>query len=308
MRRRWAALLCTTLLLPLLASCAGGGVTPGVKVSGAFEKRPDVTFPKNAPKGSFAEQTVISGTGPKVADGDLVIADYAGYVWNSSTNKLINTSYAGNSPSAFPTWSLVPGLRKALLGARTGSRVVALIPPADGYGSQGAPQLQIAGTDSLLYVLDVVATFPKTVSASGRPQPLNDPSLPQVGTAQPGQAPPVAVPHGAPPKDLQVRTLIQGGGKQVKSGQTLAVQYTGYLWRTGQSFDSSYSAGHVFSTVIGVKQVVQGWDEGLVGQQVGSRMLLVVPPKWGYGDQGLKQADIRGDDTLVFVVDIIGAY
>lgn len=308
MRRRPVALLCVlSLLLPLAAAC-GGDDGPGVKVSGDFRKRPDVTFPKGGPKSSFAEQTVISGHGTSVGDGDLVIADYAGYVWNSSGNKLIGTSFMGDSPSAFPTWSLVPGLRKALLGRQVGSRVVALVPPADGYGSQGSPQLQIGGGDSLLYVLDVVAALPKTAAAGGKSEPLDDPTLPQVGTAQPGQAPPVAIPHSAPPKDLQVRVLIKGSGPQVKSGQTLAVQYTGYLWRTGQSFDSSYAAGHVFSTVIGVKQVVQGWDDGLIGQSVGSRVLLVVPPKMGYGDQGLSQSGIRGDDTLVYVVDIIGAY
>lgn len=306
MRRPLAAVL-STLLLLAPAACGGGGV-PDVKVDGQFGTRPSVTIAKAVPTGKYAEQILISGNGPKVAQGDLVIANFVGYTWNSASNRLIATSYAGDSPAAFPSWSLIPGLAKALVGKRTGSRVLTVIPPRDGYGDQGAPQQQITGQDSLVYVLDLVATVPRTATAEGRAQPLSDPALPQVGTAQPGQAPPVAVPHGAPPKDLQVRTLIQGTGRPVKQGQTLAVQYTGLLWRTGQPFDSSYAAGHVFNTVIGAKQVVRGWDEGLIGQRVGSRMLLVVPPEWGYGGQGLQQSGIKGDDTLVYVVDIVGAY
>ena len=53
---------------------------------------------------------------------------------------------------------------------------------------------------------------------------------------------------------------------------------------------------------------MKGWDQALVGQRIGSRLLLVVPPSLGYGKQGLAQAGIRGDDTLVFVVDILGAH
>jgi len=304
--RRLAAVLCLSLLP--LAACGGGGGRSAVKVSGAYGTRPDLTIPKGAPDGKFSQRTLVSGKGSTVRDGDLVIADYAGYTWNASASKLIATSYAGDIPAAFPSWTLVPGLKKALVGKKVGSRVVAVIPPSDGYGDQGSPQLQIGGQDSLVYVLDVRAALPRTVAASGRAEALTDPALPHVGTAAGGQAPPVTIPRTAAPGALTVRTLVQGTGPAVKSGQLVAVQYTGYLWRTGKSFDSSYTAGHVFSTVIGARQVVQGWDQGLVGQKVGSRMLLVVPPKYGYGDKGLPQYGIKGDDTLVYVVDLIAAY
>ncbi|MGI8331868.1 FKBP-type peptidyl-prolyl cis-trans isomerase [Actinomadura scrupuli] len=309
MRRdaRLAAVLCTPLLL--LPSACGGGDGPGVKVEGEFGRRPTVTIPSSKPDGKFASRTVIKGKGPQVHKGDLVIADYAGYSWNDSANKLIASSYAGgDTPAAFPSWQLVPGLEKAMIGAKVGSRVVTVIPPKDGYGDKGAPQLQITGRDSLVYVLDLVATFPKESGVKGTTRPLNDARLPQVGAARAGQAPPVTVPKIAPPARLQVRTVIQGTGAPVKRGQVLALQYAGYLWRDGRSFDSSYAAGHPFSTVIGARQVLQGWDQGLIGQKVGSRALLVVPPAQGYGAKGLKQSGIKGSDTLVYVVDILGAY
>jgi peptidylprolyl isomerase len=297
--------------MPLLlspAACSGAG-EPGVKVEGAFGRRPNVTIPSAKPDGKFVARTLIKGRGAQIRKGDLVIADYAGYAWNDAANKLIASSFAGgDTPAAFPSWQLVPGLEKAMIGAKVGSRIITVIPPKDGYGDKGAPQLQITGQDSLVYVLDVVATFPKESGVQGRVRALNDARLPQVGAARPGQAPVARVPKVAPPKDLQVRVLIPGTGAPVRSAQVLALQYVGYLWRDGASFDSSYAAGHPFSTVIGAKQVMRGWDQGLIGQKVGSRVLLVVPPGEGYGAKGLKQSGIRGDDTLVYVVDILGAY
>ena len=70
-------------------------------------------------------------------------------------------------------------------------------------------------------------------------------------------------------------------------------------------FDNSYDRGQPLSFPIGVGMVISGWDQGLVGQRVGSRVLLSIPPEFGYGSRGVPQAGIGGEDTLVFVVDII---
>ncbi len=109
------------------------------------------------------------------------------------------------------------------------------------------------------------------------------------------------------PKTLQVKPLIKGTGAVVKKGQDIAVQYTGVIWRTGKVFDSSWSRNTPLTTVIGEGQVIKGWDTGLVGQTVGSRVLLVIPPADGYGSAGASAAGIKGTDTLVFVVDILAA-
>jgi FKBP-type peptidyl-prolyl cis-trans isomerase len=107
---------------------------------------------------------------------------------------------------------------------------------------------------------------------------------------------------------LQVRTLVKGDGAAVGKGQLLVLQYAGYFWRDGKVFNSSWSEGHPFGVMIGTGQVMKGWDQALVGQRVGSRLLLVVPPSLGYGPKGLAQFGIRGNDTLVFVVDLLGAH
>ena len=138
---------------------------------------------------------------------------------------------------------------------------------------------------------------------------LNDASLPTVATTVGKDDPKVTIPAGKqPPKTGVYKPVIVGKGAPVKKGQTLVVQYEGLIWRNGQIFDSSFSKGKsLFATQIGIGDVVPGWDEGLIGQTVGSRVLLVVPPDKGYGAQGQPDAGIQGTDTMVFVVDILDA-
>ena len=90
------------------------------------------------------------------------------------------------------------------------------------------------------------------------------------------------------------------------TGQSIQVHYTGVRWRDGKKFDSSGDKGGPVDIQIGEGKVIPGWDKGLVGQTVGSRILLVVPPADGYGAAG-KPPAIGPKDTMVFVVDILAA-
>jgi peptidylprolyl isomerase len=120
-----------------------------------------------------------------------------------------------------------------------------------------------------------------------------------------GDKPTLDFPASDAPADLQVVVLERGTGDLVEAGQDIEVHYLGQTWN-GRVFDTSYDRGESISFPIGVGAVIAGWDEGLVGQQVGSRVLLSIPAHLGYGDRGVPQAGIRGGDTLVFVVDILG--
>jgi len=119
-----------------------------------------------------------------------------------------------------------------------------------------------------------------------------------------GDKPELTFPEGAAPADLQVQVLSQGSGSLVEAGDDLEVHYLGQSW-AGHVFDNSYDRGASISFPIGVGAVIGGWDEGLVGQAIGSRVLLSIPAHLGYGDRGVPQAGIKGGDTLVFVVDIV---
>jgi len=81
----------------------------------------------------------------------------------------------------------------------------------------------------------------------------------------------------------------------------------GAIYASGTVFDSSWSRGVPVTFSIGTGDVIPGWDSGLVGQPVGSRVLMVIPPAQGYGAEGNSSAGISGTDTLVFVVDILAA-
>lgn len=105
--------------------------------------------------------------------------------------------------------------------------------------------------------------------------------------------------------ELGVQVLSAGQGEVVQAGDTIEVNYLGQIW-DGRVFDNSYDRGSAISFRIGVGQVIAGWDSGLVGVAVGSRMLLSIPPRLGYGDRGMPAAGIGGTDTLVFVVDVLG--
>lgn len=120
-----------------------------------------------------------------------------------------------------------------------------------------------------------------------------------------GDKPTLTFPAGEAPAGLQLKILEQGSGAEVQAGQTIVVNYLGQVWN-GEVFDNSYDGGTTISFPIGVGMVIAGWEKTLVGQQIGTRLLVSIPSDLGYGDQGVPQAGIRGGDTLVFVVDVVG--
>jgi peptidylprolyl isomerase len=142
-----------------------------------------------------------------------------------------------------------------------------------------------------------------TAPAATTTQPAE--GLPTVAGAF-GSKPTITLP-GDTPGPFSVTVLSEGDGPVVKAGDQLTVNYLGQTWRDGNVFDESFGRGEPVTFPIGVGQLIPGWDEGLVGLKVGSRVLLVLPPDKGYGTGGNPQAGIQGDDTLVFVVDIVDA-
>ncbi len=318
--RRAAALVITPVLAVLaVAGCSSSSSSSSapaaatdtyksVTVSGSFGQAPKVTIPKETGTGNLLTKTLIQGGGAKLTTSEGMIGNYVAYDWSGKTSKLLGSSYTTKNPSIF-VGQLLPGLEAALIGQKLGSRVLAVIPPKDAFGTAGNSQEGIGAKDTLVFVIDMVSTFP-TSTVPGTQSTSGGGTLPTVTAPKTGSTagPTITIPaKTTAPNSLQVKTLITGTGAKVKSGQNLAVQYTGVIWRTGKVFDSSYSRNQPFTTVIGQGQVIKGWDSGLVGQTVGSRVLLVVPPSDGYGSAGASTAGIKGTDTLVFVVDILAA-
>jgi FKBP-type peptidyl-prolyl cis-trans isomerase len=277
-------------------------------VSGQFGKDPKITIPSQSASSNLTVKTLVNGQGPALVKTDAFVGNYAVYIWSGKTHKLAQSTFQTKSPALF-SGTLLPGLETALQGKKMGSRVLAVIPPKDGYGKTGNSQAGVKASDTLVFVVDMIKEFPNNASATGTQVSTGGGSLPTV-SAKAGTAPTIAVSSSkTPPSSLVTKTLIKGSGTAVAAGQTVVAQYVGAIWRTGKVFDSSWTRGTPFGFTIGAtpSQVITGWDKGLIGQTVGSRVMLVVPPADGYGKTGSTQAGIKGTDTLVFVVDILGA-
>jgi len=311
MRRIALMFVLPLLAVGVLAGCGGSpahsAATPAVTVSGPFGKAPGVTIPAKKAASNLTVKTVIHGSGPALAKTDAFVGNYAIYIWSGTAHRLAQSSFAQH-PTLF-AGRLLPGLETALIGQKMGSRVLAVIPPKQAFGTSGNPQAGIKGTDTLVFVVDLIKDFPANAAASGQHVSSGGSGLPKV-SANAGAAPTIKMPSGKAPAKLVTKTLVKGTGTAVAKGQTVVVQYVGAIWNSGKVFDASWKRGQPFGFTIAASpsQVIPGWDKGLVGQNVGSRVMLVIPPADGYGKSGNQQAGIKPTDTLVFVVDVLGAF
>ena len=305
------AIALTMVLSVLIAACSSGGSdgastddTSGdttttvvkttslddVTIEGAFGEKPTVTFDPAFVGESDTSKVISTGDGAVVETGQRVTVDYVAV--SGSTGSEVDTTF-GKTPQTFNMGGqdLLPIISEALVGQPIGSRVVVA---TDATKSSG---------EWILLVIDIKSAQTIPTSASGTPvTPPAD--LPAV-TVENG-VPTIATPQGDPPTELVIQPLIVGTGPVVTEGQSVTMQYTGMVWATGKVFDTSWDSGPVDFTVAS-GQLIAGFHDGVVGQTVGSRVLIVIPPEQGYGTQGNSQAGISGTDTLVFVVDILAA-
>ena len=104
--------------------------------------------------------------------------------------------------------------------------------------------------------------------------------------------------------DSLVKEILQpGSGKAAETGNTVVVHYTGTLL-DGTKLDSSLDRGEPFSFVLGSGQVIQGWEQGILGMQIGEKRKLTIPPSLAYGDKAVGGV-IPANSTLVFEVELL---
>jgi peptidylprolyl isomerase len=118
--------------------------------------------------------------------------------------------------------------------------------------------------------------------------------------------PTVTPPSGPAPTKLVTKELIKGTGAEAKAGESVTVNYVGVLYKTGKVFNASWESKQPFTFVLGRKQVITGWDNGVAGMRVGGRRELIIPADEAYGSRGSPPA-IPPNSPLVFVVDLLAA-
>ncbi|WP_439566009.1 FKBP-type peptidyl-prolyl cis-trans isomerase [Microcella sp.] len=322
MRRRSALLssgLSAALLLSL-AACAPGGSAPAdgdcapagtasdaVSVEGVFGEVPTIEFDGPLMPDATQRTVIEQGEGDAAANGDTVVIEYT--VLNGETGaELATTGFTGENAERFPidtASAQLVGFSLLLDCATPGTRLAGVIPPVEGFGEQGVPELSLTGSESLVFVIDVVSIVPPALErAEGEAQEAPE-GFPTVELADNG-APTITLPEGEPFTEFDLAVLILGDGPVVEDGQTVTVHYTGMNWNTGEIFDSSWERGTTadFPT----SGVIQGFRDALVGQTVGSQVIAIIPPDLGYGPSGgTPDGSIGPDDVIVFVVDILAA-
>ena len=265
-----------------------------VTITGAAGAKPAIQLPSKP----FAVTTQVArlvdqGTGAAVADGNLVklhVLEVSGVDGSARGN-----TWDGSAPlvTTVSSSGFFAQLYQLLVSAHVGSRILLAAPSTDSTGAAltVVDLIEVASTEAI----------PARAQGTAVTPPAGLPGVTLDATGKPS----LTAATGTAPTSLVVQPLIKGSGPATTSGQTVVVKYTGWLWN-GTQFDSSWDRNETFPVQgIGQASVIAGWNEGLVGQTVGSQLLLVVPPDKGYGSTA--QGAIPAGSTLVFVVDILAA-
>lgn len=311
--RRSLSLLTAALIVTGLAACSSsspapsaaacsapksGATSDSVKVTGAFKQTPTVKFATPL-KAKDVERTVVTtGKGKAISSGETVGLALAAY--NGATGKEIAPPEGFGTQAAVTAQvdktKFLPGFVSAVECLPLGSRSVVTATAEQAFGTAYS-QLSLKKDDSVVLLADLV-TLPPTKADGAAVAPTA--GFPTVKLAKSGE-PTITIPKADPPKQTRIAELKKGTGETVLPGDTVTIQYKGVLWRNGTMFDSSWSRGAPAS--FQTTQVVKGFQKALEGQTVGSQVIVIVPPADGYGAAG--QGEIKGTDTMVFVIDIL---
>lgn len=262
-------------------------------------------------------EQVKAGDGAAVKDTDEVEVRYLAV--NGATGEEIASTFAdeGTVTMDLNNDTLFPAFKEGLPGTKVGEAMLMALPASEAFGPMGNPQIGVGPQDALVFYLEVVEANPALTKAEGK-EVKPKAGLPTV-EADGESAAKIDVEGAKAPSELVVQPLITGERKKVQAGQMIRVTYTGVKLSDGEQFDASFDRGEPFEFQVGAGNVIKGWDEGLVGQPVGSRVLLVIPAADAYGEKPAGADDaaatatsapahpLAGED-LVFVVDILGAY
>ncbi|UOE42958.1 FKBP-type peptidyl-prolyl cis-trans isomerase [Agromyces larvae] len=303
----------------LLAGCAGGAestptptptadgalpcfeAVPGpdseaITVDGAFgEANPTATFTTPLKATDLQTTVLTEGDGDEAASGTS--ADVVITMINATTGEQILSQQA---TLAVGDGTLLDSFRSAIDCQPYGSRTVTVAPPASLYGETGNETLGVGADDTVVIVVDIVGEY-----VEPEPEPLPTPAewtenVPEV-TQNGDDAPTIVIPDAAPSAELALKVLDEGDGTVVQNGDSVTVHYVGINWDTKEQFDSSFDRGE--PATFGTADVIQGFGAALVGQPVGTKLIVTIPPELGYGTE--ESSNGLGGHTLVFYVEIV---
>lgn len=280
----------------------------GIEVSGAFGATPTLTVPAKPAPTQLTQQVLSSGTGATVAKGDTLVANYVGETWAPKGGKpnVFDSSFARHAPAAFVIGAgqVIPGWDKTLVGKKLGSRLLLTVPPADGYGPSGQSKAGISGTDTLVFVVDLIKTYTPNASAPGTVvHDIPSSGLPKI-TNVPGKKPEITSTAGvkAPTKPTST-LLVRGSGPKIDTAKTLVLQLVQADVATGKHTQTTW--GQAPQTV--AAQNVLSVADKLTGQNVGSRAVVLLPATAAVPSSS-SQAGHPATPPEILIIDVVGEF
>ena len=290
------------------AATTNASTAVGAEVSGRFGAAPRLTIPAEPAPARLTQQTLIDGDGATVAKGDTLVANYLGETWAPKAGKpnVFDSSFKRGSPAAFVIGqgAVIPGWDKTLVGKKLGSRVLLTVPPSDGYGSKGQPSAGISGTDTLVFVVDLVAEYTPNASAPGSTvKHLPSSGLPKV-TNVPGKRPQIISTAGvkAPAKPTST-LLVTGRGPKIDTAKTLVLQLVQTDLATGTKTQATWGRA---PQAVPAKNALSIADK-LIGQRIGSRVLVLLPPTPATAASPTQGAQ-PASPANVLIIDVVGQF
>ncbi len=328
------AALATVSLCALAALTACGNDGPdertaagfdAVEVSGPVGEVPDVEWKALLESDKTVAEVVEEGDGAELEEGQEVLVNLA--VSDDVSQEIAIETYGEDRTSVAlevgaepvePTQiiDLLTNLIAEQIepGMTVGTRIALAVDAKEEFGdlALNLATLGIGNEDGFVLVADLEATTlegpegAKKQAAAWAPTVVSEDGVPTALTSRGLEKPDV--------KGTEIRStvVIEGTGPEVEKGDLAIVNYLGQTWGGDKPFDGSFDKKRepLKVNVAGAEgpglSVIEGWSDGLVGVPVGSRIILEIPPKKGYGKAGQGE-DIKGDDILYFVIDVLAA-
>lgn len=267
-----------------------GSLSDGVKVSGEFAGTPKASF--DTPLvATEVQRTVISkGDGETPVTGETVTVNETFFA-GSSGERIASQQYDLVVNDA----TMPEAIRAGIDCLAIGTRSVSVFPATDLYTPELLDSFGMSADEALVVVTDIVER-----KVEPTPKPWTS-DVPEVSFDAAGQ-PSVTLPQTAPPTELLVKVLKDSDGEVIKAGDEVTVRYYGVSWNTGENFDGNFDAAE--PAKFQLTGVVQGFRAGLIGQKVGSQILVVMPPEFAYGTSADGSQAALADQTLVFLIQI----
>jgi peptidylprolyl isomerase len=285
----------------------GANTNVGIRVDPKFGGSPTLTIPSGPAPKQLTQQVLTQGTGQPIKTGDLLVANYLGQTWAPKSGKanVFDSSFSRGQPAAFAigTGKVIPGWDKTLVGKKLGSRVLLTIPPADGYGSTGQPDANISGTDTLVFVVDLVAAYHSGASAPGQAIAKLPGGLPKFSNV-PAKEPKLISTKGVTtPKAPKSTLVVKGTGPKIDSSKTLVMEFVEADLATGKNSQSTWQG----APQVAAAQDVLGVADALNGQNVGSRAVVLLPATPAVAGSATQQAQPAAP-AQVLIVDVVGQF